>query len=34
LPSAGKTPATAMAGPHSTTLQVDIMAVAGPDVSC
>ena len=34
LPSAGKTPATAMAGPHSTTLKVDIMAVAGPDVSC
>jgi diguanylate cyclase (GGDEF)-like protein len=34
LPSAGKTPASAMAGPHSTTLQVDIMAVAGPDVSC
>jgi diguanylate cyclase (GGDEF)-like protein len=34
LPSAGKTPATPMAGPYSTTLQVDIMAVAGPDVSC
>ena len=34
LPSSGKAPATPMAGPHSTTLQVDIMAVAGPDVSC
>ena len=34
LPSAGKTPPTAVAGPHSTTLQVDIMAIAGPDVSC
>ena len=34
LPSAGKAPATAIAGPHATTLQVDMMAVAGPDVSC
>jgi len=34
VPSAGKAPCTAIAGPHSTTLQVDVMAVAGPDVSC
>jgi diguanylate cyclase (GGDEF)-like protein len=34
LPSAGKAPAMAIAGPHSTTLQVDIMAVAGPNVNC
>ena len=34
LPALGKEPATAIAGAHSTALQVDILAVAGPEVNC
>jgi len=34
MPSAGKAPSMAIAGSHATTLEVDVMAVAGPDVSC
>jgi diguanylate cyclase (GGDEF)-like protein len=30
LPASGKTPATTVAGVHSTTLQVDVLAVVGP----
>lgn len=34
LPAAGKTPATTIPGLHATPLQVDFLAVAGPQVSC
>jgi diguanylate cyclase (GGDEF)-like protein len=32
LPAAGKLPATSVAGLHSSTLQVDVLAIAGPAV--
>lgn len=32
MPAAGKLPATSVAGLHSSTLQVDVMAIAGPAV--
>jgi hypothetical protein len=33
LPASGKVPATTVAGLHSTALQVDVLAIAGPHPS-